>query len=269
MPAGPFESITFVLVILPASGIAWSCLFEIPPIKGLFFVLKLLWTLLLGSAHHQFITEDQTTMDPVKTQHGLSSQSRSGLLGQHEQLICTVSENSARIMQHFDALSQQDTFLSTKVATLVSASATCDGVAASHTPSLLMGTWQIAAASFSSVTWCSSSRPLSFATDSAKVNYAIGLLREEALMWAQAMSSRQQISSLTYDDLESRLKGIFDHPNYSTDATHRLMSIEQDACMVAEYTVGGVPAGSKQTPTRRSGALWAPGEPQQPHFRHH
>lgn len=122
-----------MLVILPTSGIAWSCLFEIPPIKGLFFFPKLLWTLLLGSAHHQFITGDQTTMDPVKTQHGLSSQSRSGLLGQHEQLICTVSENSARIMQHFDALSQQDTFLSTKVATLVSASATCDGVAASHT----------------------------------------------------------------------------------------------------------------------------------------
>lgn len=54
-------------------------------------------------------------------------------------------------------------------------------------------------------------------------------------MWAQAMSTQRQISTLTYDNLEAQLKAIFDCPNYATDATDCLLSIQQDACTVAEY----------------------------------
>lgn len=65
----------------------------------------------------------------------------------------------------------------------------------------------------------------------------IGLLRRTALRWAQALSTRQQIGTLTYNELELQLKAIFDRLNYATDATDRLLSIQQGAHTVPEYVI--------------------------------
>lgn len=65
----------------------------------------------------------------------------------------------------------------------------------------------------------------------------IGLLKETALTWAQALGTRQQIGTLTYDNLEMQLKAIFNRSNYVTDTTDRLLSIQQGARTVPEYIV--------------------------------
>lgn len=79
--------------------------------------------------------------------------------------------------------------------------------------------------------------PHSFSSDYAKVNYIIGLLRGDALTWAQAISSQSGLQSLTFNDLESQLKVVFDHPNYAFYATDRLVTILQGELSVAQYTI--------------------------------
>lgn len=51
------------------------------------------------------------------------------------------------------------------------------------------------------------------------------------------MSSHSQLTSLTFDELESNLKGVFDRPHYVSDATDCLLSIQQGAWSVADYVV--------------------------------
>lgn len=53
---------------------------------------------------------------------------------------------------------------------------------------------------------------LFFSTDSAKVNYVVGLLGGKALTWAQALSFRTRLSPLSYDDLEENIKMVFEMP---------------------------------------------------------
>lgn len=51
------------------------------------------------------------------------------------------------------------------------------------------------------------------------------------------MSSHSQLTSLTFDELESNLKGVFDRPHYASDATDCLLSIQQGARSVVDYVV--------------------------------
>lgn len=60
-----------------------------------------------------------------------------------------------------------------------------------------------------------SQRLLQYASDEAKINYIIGLLRGRVLVWAQASSSGMNLSSLSYDEFVARFKSIFDRPNHS------------------------------------------------------
>lgn len=89
------------------------------------------------------------------------------LLGQHEQLICPLSESSVHTAQYVNALNQQVTRLFDQVASLVTSNATHNEAAAaasqqpmdsSHvTLRLLTLTWAIAIPSFSSAASFSSS----------------------------------------------------------------------------------------------------------------
>lgn len=53
-----------------------------------------------------------------------------------------------------------------------------------------------------------SQRLLWFASDEAKINYIISLLRGRALVWVQASSSGMNLSSLSYDEFVERFKSI-------------------------------------------------------------
>lgn len=76
----------------------------------------------------------------------------------------------------------------------------------------------------------------SFSTDTAKVNYIIGLFRGRALAWAEAMNLSVPLSSLTFRDFESSFKSVFDHPSYAGTASSRLLGLHQGSRSVADYS---------------------------------
>uniref|UniRef100_A0A667WXZ9 CCHC-type domain-containing protein n=1 Tax=Myripristis murdjan TaxID=586833 RepID=A0A667WXZ9_9TELE len=80
-------------------------------------------------------------------------------------------------------------------------------------------------------------RPQSFATDGARINYVIGLLRGRALSWAEAFSSSVDMQSLSYQDFEDQLKLVFDHPSHGGSASSRLLNLRQGNRSVADYSV--------------------------------
>uniref|UniRef100_A0A8D0D3W8 Retrotransposon gag domain-containing protein n=1 Tax=Sander lucioperca TaxID=283035 RepID=A0A8D0D3W8_SANLU len=80
-------------------------------------------------------------------------------------------------------------------------------------------------------------KPLSFASESSKVHYALGLLRGKALVWAEAMCSNQHLTSLNFSDFSARLTTVFDHPDYVGNASKRLLALSQGSESVAEYSI--------------------------------
>lgn len=79
-------------------------------------------------------------------------------------------------------------------------------------------------------------RPLSFATESSKVHYALGLLRGRALVWAEAVCSNQQLTGLTFADFSIKLRTVFDHPDHAGNVSKRLLNLRQGTDSVAEYS---------------------------------
>lgn len=174
-------------------------------------------------------------MDPAKAQQALSTQG--ALLGQHHQVISALSDNSARTSQNIADLTQQLANLSTQVSALVTASTrqqTTDSHACDPEPfEEDLGKCR----GFLLQRRLVFQQCPHYSSDSAKVNYMIGLLRGNALAWGQAMSTRNEISDLSYEELETQLKAVFDRPSYVTNVTDRLMTLRQGARSVAQFTV--------------------------------
>lgn len=75
-----------------------------------------------------------------------------------------------------------------------------------------------------------------FPSDTAKINYIVGLLRGRALAWAQA-SAGSQLDSLPLDEFLSRFERVFDRPNPAGCAGDRLFTLRQGRRSVANYAV--------------------------------
>lgn len=75
-----------------------------------------------------------------------------------------------------------------------------------------------------------------FSSDFSKVSYLVGLLRGKELAWAEAVSSRNSLETMTYAGLEGSLKAVFDHPDQPGDATTHLLSLHQGNCSVADFS---------------------------------
>lgn len=58
-------------------------------------------------------------------------------------------------------------------------------------------------------------RSHSFASDEVKINYIIGLLRSDALSWAQSSSSSAHLSLLTLEQFIQKFERIFGRPNHA------------------------------------------------------
>ena len=82
-----------------------------------------------------------------------------------------------------------------------------------------------------------SQRPLAFASDISKIRYMCGLMRGRALKWAEARFSSKPMHEITYADFVKEVKGVFDHPDYQSDASSQLMCITQGQRSVSDYTV--------------------------------
>lgn len=83
--------------------------------------------------------------------------------------------------------------------------------------------------------WGFSQRLHLFASDEAKINYVIGLLRGKALAWAQAFSVHMHLNM--FDQLVKRFERIFDWPNHSCCTSDRLFTLQQGNHSVAAYDV--------------------------------
>lgn len=66
------------------------------------------------------------------------------------------------------------------------------------------------------------------------------------------MNSRCQLMNLSFDVLETQLKGVFDRPTYTSDATDHLLTLQQGSRSVADYSVAfwtlAVEAGWNEPP---------------------
>lgn len=85
-------------------------------------------------------------------------------------------------------------------------------------------------------------RPHFFSSDTAKINYVIGLLRGNALALAEAMSAQHELCLFIYDEFETQFKAVFDNPS-----TPRILTVyctnERFPCLMVEFWILAVEAG--------------------------
>lgn len=82
-----------------------------------------------------------------------------------------------------------------------------------------------------------SQKPITYATDSSKIAFIMGLLKGKALDWATATWQNNLSIRNNFDTFESELKKVFDHPVQGKEAAKRLLSIHQGTRSVAEFSV--------------------------------
>lgn len=82
-----------------------------------------------------------------------------------------------------------------------------------------------------------SQKPVTYAADSSKVAFVMGLLQGKALDWATAMWQSHTDIHNDYVKFESELKKVFDHPVQGKEASKRLLCLNQGSHSVAEYSV--------------------------------
>lgn len=82
-----------------------------------------------------------------------------------------------------------------------------------------------------------SQKPLTYASDSSRVAFVMGLLQGKALDWATAIWQTNFEIRNDYARFERELKKVFDHPVQGKEASKRLLCLNQGAHSVAEYSV--------------------------------
>lgn len=82
-----------------------------------------------------------------------------------------------------------------------------------------------------------SQKPMTYALDSSKVAFVMGLLQGKALDWATAMWQNKPEIHNDYSSFERELKKVFDHPVQGKEASKRLLCLNQGAHSVAEYSI--------------------------------
>uniref|UniRef100_A0A8C5DKJ9 Retrotransposon gag domain-containing protein n=1 Tax=Gouania willdenowi TaxID=441366 RepID=A0A8C5DKJ9_GOUWI len=80
-------------------------------------------------------------------------------------------------------------------------------------------------------------RPSSFSSDISRIQYMCGLMRGRALKWAEARFSNTAMHEVRYRDFVKEIKQVFDHPDYRSDASAKLMSLSQGQRSVSDYSI--------------------------------
>lgn len=82
-----------------------------------------------------------------------------------------------------------------------------------------------------------SQKPVTFAADSAKIAFVMGLLQGKALAWASAIWQNNPAKRQSYALFEAELKKVFDHPVQGKEAARRMLALKQSSKSVAEYSI--------------------------------
>lgn len=78
---------------------------------------------------------------------------------------------------------------------------------------------------------------LTYASDEARVQYVVGLLRGRALDWAAALWERSPVFFKSYSLFEDKFKGVFDHSIQPQEAANQFLSLKQGSRSVADYSI--------------------------------
>ena len=179
-------------------------------------------------------------------QHALQSQGL--LLGQHDHLIRTLLETNQQLSNQVSKLTSQVADLVTSNASLsVPLSApppVSPGSAAPApreppvtSPEPFAGELNKCRGFLLQCRLVFAQKPHSFASETSKVQYALGLLRGRALVWAEAVFTNQRTEGYSFDEFSSRLKTVFDHPDHAGNASKRLLKLRQGTSSVADYSI--------------------------------
>ncbi|KAK7922262.1 hypothetical protein WMY93_009164 [Mugilogobius chulae] len=191
-------------------------------------------------------------MDPVEPDPVVKAITNQGaILGQHDQLLRNLMESqqttSAQIAQLNSMVRELTTGLSQSAA-FSQSSASQNQAQASSDPAQLreahvpdpnhyQGDMGKCGGFLLQCSFVFSQKPITYATDSSKIAYVMGLLQGNALDWAYAKWQSDPEIQRSYDKFVTELKRVFDHPVKGKEAAKRLLTIHQGSRSVAEYSV--------------------------------
>lgn len=79
--------------------------------------------------------------------------------------------------------------------------------------------------------------PRSFVSDSVRVSYIVGKLRDRALKWAEAYLLRHPLPTCPYDVFLSDFKKTFAHPTSVCSSAQKLLNLRQGRRSVADFLI--------------------------------
>ena len=80
-------------------------------------------------------------------------------------------------------------------------------------------------------------QPLTYANDTTKIAYVLGLLTGRARSWGAAFWNSPLTVNATYQQFTTEITSVFDHPITSSDTSNRLLSLRQGSTSIADYSV--------------------------------
>lgn len=189
----------------------------------------------------------EPSTDPNYLFQAVSSQGQ--LLGKHESLLNTIMENqrasAAQIAQLGSMLQSLTASLTQSPAPAATAQQTPPQPTAlrppreSHVPDPehYSGDMGKCGAFLLQCSLVFSQKPLTYASDSSKIAFIMGLLQDKALSWASAVWQNRPAIRHDFDLFEAELKKVFDHPVQGKEAARRMLTLHQGSKSVAEYSV--------------------------------
>lgn len=185
--------------------------------------------------------------DPSFLFQAVSSQGQ--LLGRHDTLLTAIMENQRASAIQITQLSSMRESLTTSMAQSSVAAASPPPAVALNPPILqsreshvpdpehYSGDMGKCGAFLLQCSLVFNQKPVTFASDSSKIAFVMGLLRDKALAWASAVWQNNPALRQDFDFFEAELKRVFDHPVLGKEAAKRLLALRQGSRSAAEFSV--------------------------------
>lgn len=79
--------------------------------------------------------------------------------------------------------------------------------------------------------------PRSFVSDTVRISYLVGKLRDRALTWAEAYLARHPLPTCHYDDFLREFKKTFAHPTSECSSARKLLHLRQGRRSIADFLI--------------------------------
>uniref|UniRef100_A0A8C6UCE1 CCHC-type domain-containing protein n=1 Tax=Neogobius melanostomus TaxID=47308 RepID=A0A8C6UCE1_9GOBI len=174
--------------------------------------------------------------DPSFLFQAVSSQGQ--LLGRHDTLLKAIMENQRASAAHIAQLGSMLENLTSSMAQSAAAAAS-PPPPSSHVPDPehYSGDMGKCGAFLLQCSLVFSQKPVTYASDSSKIAFVMGLLQDKALAWASTVWQNTPDIRHDYEHFEAELKKVFDHPVQGKEAARRMLALHQGTRSAAEYSV--------------------------------